>query len=356
MTASPFATSSCSKKNCADLMNALHLSWKKQVLFWALLYLAWLLLYADGYTLRLARTATIEVCYLFFISATVYAIGGYLSRKGKDSSFLAIVAVLLGIVAASAACRMLVARAMGRYVFRTPAMPLARLYFNSLLNILFWTALVLAAKWLWERKAAEQRAHLQEKERLAAELAGLKAQVNPHMLFNALNTLYGHIEKENRPARQLLLQFASLLRYQLYECATEWVSLESEIRYLENYCDLQRARTEHLCVQRDLSPANGTLPIAPLLLIVLLENAFKYAAAADGQPFVRIELYTHEGRLHYRVVNSTDFPSNGTGSGVGGLGLANLRRRLELSYPGRHTLHTLAGDGIYQATLTVKLN
>ena len=125
----------------------------------------------------------------------------------------------------------------------------------------------------------QQQLEFLEKERIKNELDYLKAQINPHALFNSLNTIYGHIDKSNQVARTILLQFSELLRYQLYDCGAEKVSLEKEIEYVKNYVAFQRLRKdEKLVVYLDIGTIEAGLKIAPLLLVVLIENAFKFVS------------------------------------------------------------------------------
>ena len=135
-------------------------------------------------------------------------------------------------------------------------------------------------KMLIDRIQTQQQLGLLEKERIKNELDYLKAQINPHALFNSLNTIYGHIDKNNQVARNILLQFSELLRYQLYDCGAEKVSLEKEIDYIKNYVAFQRLRKdEKLVVNFQIENIETGLKIAPLLLVVLIENAFKFVSS-----------------------------------------------------------------------------
>src|SRR4029079_2894859 len=130
------------------------------------------------------------------------------------------------IIALSAWLRALVAIQMSLHFFHTiPVIDFSTLYLNSLLNISLWVLLVTIGKMLVDRIQTQQQLELLEKERVKNELDYLKAQINPHALFNSLNTIYGHINKDNQIARNILLQFSELLRYQLYDCGAEKVSL-----------------------------------------------------------------------------------------------------------------------------------
>ena len=118
------------------------------------------------------------------------------------------------------------------------------LYLNSLINISLWVLLITIGKMLTDRIQTQQQLELLEKERVKSELDYLKAQINPHALFNSLNTIYGYIDKSNQVARNILLQFSELFRYQLYDCGAEKVNLGKEMEYIKNYIAFQRLRKD----------------------------------------------------------------------------------------------------------------
>jgi two-component system, LytTR family, sensor kinase len=154
--------------------------------------------------------------------------------------------------------------------------------------------------------------------------------VNPHFLFNGLNTIYGNIDIRDQKARDILLQFSDLLRYSLYEADTDLVSLQQEATWLENYVALQRARSESsLRVSLVVEIEDGFVQLAPLLFMAFVENAFKFTSGE-----VRIRLWQRGDRLGFECVNTADEAEEG----IGGIGLANARRRLELLYHERYTL------------------
>jgi len=150
----------------------------------------------------------------------------------------------------------------------------------------------------------------------------------------------------------MVVQFSDLLRYNLYEAETDRVELQQEVAYLQNYVALQRARSDaNLSIQLSTEVGNGNLPIAPLLFVAFVENAFKYTTRDDSQMNnVLISLKEAGGQLTFDCRNSYD-----TTPGQSGIGLANVRRRLELLYPGRHTLDIRQHEGIYSVTLTLQL-
>jgi len=115
-----------------------------------------------------------------------------------------------------------------RFFHATQITDFGTLYLNSVINISLWVLLITMGKMIIDRIHTQQQLELLEKERIKNELDYLKAQINPHALFNSLNTIYGHIDKSNQVARNILLQFSELLRYQLYDCGAEKVSLEKK--------------------------------------------------------------------------------------------------------------------------------
>lgn len=176
-------------------------------------------------------------------------------------------------------------------------------------------------------------------EKADTELKFLKSQINPHFLFNSLNSIYFLIDKQNTDARQTLLQFSDLLRYQLYDCNADTIAIEKELSYLQDYIRLQRLRKDtnyDVCVniRNDIKGFN----IVPLLLIPFIENAFKHISHHNTEKnFVHVEMARSNGSFLFSVENSKENLLNSTLL-PGGIGLTNVKRRLELLYPERHQL------------------
>jgi LytS/YehU family sensor histidine kinase len=176
-----------------------------------------------------------------------------------------------------------------------------------------------------------------EKEKVIAELEMLKHQINPHFLFNALNTVYYKIDKSNTTARKILEQFSFLLRYQLYECNMPVVPVEKEIEFLSNYIELQRQRVnENLTIECLGFESVSGFSISPYLLVPLVENCFKHVSREGGHNnFVLIECGIDNNRFRFHTDNSV----SGKHQEVkGGIGLVNIRKRLALTYPENHCL------------------
>lgn len=185
------------------------------------------------------------------------------------------------------------------------------------------------------------------------ELQYLRSQINPHSLFNSLNTIYFLIHKENREARETLMKFSELLRYQLYDCNTERIDIAKEIQYLENYVAIQQLRhDEHYAISFHSSTAVKDFSIAPLLLIPFVENAFKHVSAHNANT-IGINMEKEGPLFRFSVFNTKEDKASTT---PGGIGLANVQRRLELLYPGKHDLRIAMNGATYSVHLTIDVS
>lgn len=171
-------------------------------------------------------------------------------------------------------------------------------------------------------------------ERLTAELKFLRQQMNPHFLFNMLTNMVSLARQGSPLLEPSLIKLADLLRYSLYESGEGKVPLSKEINLIENYIDLQRLRFgEDVDIQLTISDADPELLIEPMLLAPFVENAFKHGAGMVKDPFIHIEIKVEEPMLFFSVTNNYHGAPKKSG-----IGLSNLRSRLELLYPGCHSL------------------
>lgn len=213
----------------------------------------------------------------------------------------------------------------------------------------FSAALYLSKQWYVQRELLRQI----QLEKLNTELDYLKAQMNPHFLFNSINTIFFQIDKQNQDARETLGKFSDMLRYQLYECNGTEIAIEKELAYLKNYVELQKLRRNgqdeiNFTVADELK--HFALP--PLLLIPFIENAFKHVSNyADKKNEVRIELTKRDQLVHLQVFNTIDSSVKETG----GIGLKNVKRRLELLFPQRHSLDIQKNDSGFSVNLNLEL-
>jgi LytS/YehU family sensor histidine kinase len=205
----------------------------------------------------------------------------------------------------------------------------------------------------------EEQLHEVENEKISTELAFLRAQINPHFLFNVLNTIYFQIQKENSEARSSVEKLSEMLRYQLYECTTDKIDIAKELTYIENYVTVQKLRMEAgTDLQLKLPPDIGSFKIAPLLILPLVENAFKhisnYKNPSQNKLFISIYI-EQDFQFVVNVVNTYN-SSNGTEllQNSSGLGLKNLERRLALLYPGKHSITRKRNEDTYETTLKIQ--
>jgi len=224
--------------------------------------------------------------------------------------------------------------------------------YNNIIPHFFLVIAGAAVKLLFDYGKLQQRMAETAKEKAEAELNFLKSQINPHFVFNSLNSVYFLINKENTAAREALHKFSDMLRYQLYEVKDDKIPIEKEIHYLKDYMDLQHLRKdEKYVVQFNCAPDVKEFSVEPLLLLPFVENAFKHISHhRDGNNFVKVDMFRVNDHLVFSVINSTE--ANPITEKPGGIGLNNVKRRLELLYPGRHELKINETNGVY----TVRLN
>ena len=198
-----------------------------------------------------------------------------------------------------------------------------------------------------------------DKEQKENELRHLKAQLNPHFLFNTLNNLYGLSVTESKKLPELMLKLSELLRYSLYDTNQHYVALQKELDYISNYVELERIRlSEKTDITLEMTGDLSERYIAPLMLIVFIENSFKHFSAARGQgAFVHISIELKDDMLHMKASNSVD-PDYAPQKKVsrGGIGLKNVRQRLNLIYPQKHTLTIRQEPMYFEMDLTINLS
>jgi two-component system, LytTR family, sensor kinase len=328
-------------------------------LFWAGIYLLWVIVFRS-YSVAITRTMTIEFCYLIFITVDYYAINNFIvPHILNQRKYVLFVSTIVVVIVISALLRALVALQMNRHFFNTVAgSNFNSLYVDSLINISLWVLLVTMGKMLIDRIQSQRQIEFLEKQKAKNELDYLRAQINPHALFNSLNTVYGHIDKGNKVARSVLLQFSELLRYQLYDCGSEKVNLGKEIEYIKNYVAFQRLRKdENLQVNVQIENIETELNIAPLLLVVLLENAFKFVSnSSDRKNIIIVKISTRGNFLFSTIINSKELQNEPIANNSTGIGISNLKRRLELLYSNKYELTTKMNDDFYETNLNIDLS
>jgi len=229
---------------------------------------------------------------------------------------------------------------------------------SALMSNISGIAFLTIPYFISQRVAMERRNRQLEKEKLASELKFLKSQLHPHFLFNALNNIYFLIKKDPDTAAEALAGFSNLLRFQLYEANNPYVSLDKEIEYLQQFAEIAQLRKgENFKVNWDLGTNTKNVQIAPLLLMPLIENAFKHGSNKNGKIDIHLKVDDQQ-QLQFRIVNSKEKNKNQILEGFeeGGIGLINIQKRLKLIYPNQHKFAITESEAEFSVDLIVTLD
>jgi len=226
---------------------------------------------------------------------------------------------------------------------------------STLASMTLAMSIKLTKNWI----QAERKQQIMEKEKLETELKFLKYQFNPHFLFNSINSIFFLIHKNPDMASDSLAKFSGLLRYQLYECNDQQISLDKEITYLKNFIELEKLRQNNNIevIFEVEQPSTEYWGIAPFILMTFVENAFKHVSKHSDSPnWISIKLSTNEGQLDLLITNSTSPDEANEAVTYGGIGLKNVQRRLDLVYPGQYELEIQHTDNCFEVKLRLKLS
>lgn len=225
--------------------------------------------------------------------------------------------------------------------------------FNIGMSIVITTGLKLAKRWFNQ----QQRNRELQNKNLQTELNFLKSQVNPHFLFNTLNNLYSLTLQKDDRAPDTVLKLSGMMRYMLYECNEPQVLLEKEVNCVKNYLDLEKIRQGDRCdIQFNLKGDLNGQQIAPLLFIPFIENSFKHGVNNQiGTGFVHIDLEVNGKDLELKVTNGKSKQKEPS-SQPGGIGLKNVKRRLDLIYPKKHILNIQEQNDAFEVDLKLDLS
>jgi two-component system LytT family sensor kinase len=229
---------------------------------------------------------------------------------------------------------------------------------SNFMLVLLSTSTLLSSRLIRDKMHTQMLFENLEKEKISTELGFLKAQMNPHFLFNSLNNILFQIDKSNTVARETLLRFSEMLRYQLYECGTEQVDIEKEIQFIRNYIEIQSVRkTEKYQCTFDVSDKVRNFQMAPLILIPFIENSFKHISHHTSRKnSISISLDYSKGELIFNITNDKDDSSRISISENKGIGLVNVKRRLDLLYDSRYDLKIYDTESEFSVSLKIKIN
>lgn len=225
---------------------------------------------------------------------------------------------------------------------------------TSIFIVIFVAMLRFAKDW-FELEAKKKEI---ENEKLTAELNFLKAQINPHFLFNTLNNLYYLAYSQSPNTTEVIAKLSQMMRYMIYDTNHARVLLTKEIEYMENYISLERLRLNNqIPIEFTITGNTSDVLITPLIFITFLENAFKHGVSNNNpNAWVKVNLQLHEKECTYTVENSKGPASNLKKDGKSGIGLLNVQRRLELSYPGHYSLEVKDETDRYFIQLKLQLS
>jgi two-component system, LytTR family, sensor kinase len=224
-------------------------------------------------------------------------------------------------------------------------------YYPVLTTAVFGSLFGVIISWF---TTMNQKAEL-DKQKLAVELDLLKSKLNPHFMFNTLNNIDSLIHQNPSEASEALIRLSEMMRYLTYETSSDVVGLNREIEYLSNFIELYRIRIK---TPEDISfkvKGDQSVMISPALFVPLLENAFKFASFRSRKPCVDILISSDNGIVVFDISNFYE-KNDGPKEGPSGFGIINLKKRLDLTYPGKYQLLTESGDGIYHANLIIDTN
>lgn len=316
--------------------------------------------FSNAQRLRISTTAPfIEVIPEIFFAYYLAYVGLVKMVSGSRSIVLALSEILLVLFGC-----ILVERVIGTYLIipyfyhnqvqPSPLLEPMRLI-SVLLYMTFSSGLLVSIKSVRNQLAAKEREKNLVKEKLETELKYLKNQINPHFLFNTLNNIYALTRKKSDTAPEAVMKLSELLSFMLYESGKDTIPVKDEVKIIEDYLDLERLRyTDRLTVTFDKQIDNLLEPVAPLLLIPLVENAFKHGISESRfASFVHINLVLQNKMLACRVANSVE---NGKKeSNNSHIGLSNIRRQLELLY-NEHTIHVETAKNTYAVEIKINLH
>jgi two-component system, LytTR family, sensor kinase len=231
-----------------------------------------------------------------------------------------------------------------------------REYFFLIFPYLFIWAMSTVYWFVTDKIRTEQLLKERENENLKTELAFLRSQVSPHFLFNVLNNMVAMARLKSDQLESSLIRLSGLMRYMLYESDEASVTLLRETEYVNSYIELQKIRyATSLLIQVDMDPGDNQL-IEPMLLIPFIENAFKHGTGTIRDPAIEISLKISEGLIDFRVKNKYGPETEGIKDRTSGIGLPNVRRRLNLLYDQKHILSIKKENGWFTVSLQIKLH
>ncbi|KXH79088.1 sensor histidine kinase [Chryseobacterium kwangjuense] len=340
------------------------------LLFWMLYYV--LEVYLDFYwsryqfpdtewQIRLQHTIILEIGYLLIKMLMAYALL-YVYEKSRIRKWYAFMLYFSIIAAAVLAHRFFTHYIIYPHMYgvaetmdgKEPSGLINGLVaFNSFMDLIFLAGLIFGVEITRQKNVLKEQYSKLKSEKLDQELTMLKAQINPHFLFNTLNNIYGMALKKADETPDAILQLSKVMRYNIYEAAERYISIDKDVENIRDFLQIQQIRHHDLVIRFNEDIDHPSQEISPLILIQFVENAFKHGVSETlGKSFIHIDIKLHNGVLHYYIENSKEEKPHGNSTKIG---LKNIRRQLELLYP-KHILTVESTNDRYIVTLIINLN
>jgi two-component system LytT family sensor kinase len=331
------------------------------IAFWAYMFNQILLTFAmwSGKGYDPFQEITIYPITSFVTFYTFYfTYGLFFTRKNKFYPVLLLIAIVIILIPLRVGLEYFFWKYIG-YSHMKPGEKLiieSSWWFNSLrLTIIYGIyALFMQLAIGWFETQKLKSALLVEKQ--SSELALLRSQINPHFLFNTLNNIYSLVYKKSDDAPEAVMKMSAIMRYMFYDATTDIVMLEKEIEYLKSFIELEKLRLRHKdFVELNISGNVEGRTIAPMLLIPFVENAFKHGSKNVTSPGIRINLSVMPQEIIFNVSNHIRKSNSAPKDLLGGIGLNNIRRRLNLLYPGKHKLEISSSEDLFNVQLILSI-
>ena len=308
------------------------------------------------YIAFLSTTLLIPACWF----AAIKLVPNFLYKKRIGGfTWRIILLTVINVIVVYLICEIIYHFFTGIPIIRNTFIVLTITLLFLFVNLIF-ISIACGVKIIADRYSLEEHLYEIEKEKVITELNFLRSQINPHFLFNILNSIYFQIDKSNVTARNSVEKFSEMLRYQLYDCNSDTIEIKKEIDYIQSYVAIQSQRMEPgTDIQLNTGKGLEGFFIAPFMILALVENAFKHIShfkkAADNK--IYIDIQKKEQMLVVKASNTYErdetvkqlVPS-------GGVGIQNLKRRLELLYPDKAQLSVYTTNTIFETVLNLKLS
>jgi two-component sensor histidine kinase len=321
--------------------------WLIHILCWGIVVFLPLLLFTPSDSvevtlLRWLRSLGSPLCYmaLFYLNYFWLIPRFYLGNRKKVFFAINVVAIIVMVLVMTQwwhVFNQLLASSEPSRPPRAPQPMHYMRYFYNAVSLVLVVGLSLAVRMTQRWQHIEQARKEAERSRTEAELSNLRNQLNPHFLLNTLNNIYALIAFDTEKAQMAVDELSKLLRHVLYDNQENFVPLYKEVAFMQNYVELMKIRVTKgvkITTDIDIAPDNAT-PIAPLIFISLIENAFKHGIAPDGTGTIHIAMHENDGHITCEIVNS-NHPKRANDKSGSGIGLEQVAKRLQLLYDGHY--------------------